>query len=766
MCALAAYAVLTAAMTWPLVLQLGAVVPKDLGDPLFSVWALWWNASLRPFSEAWWHGPIFVPQPDALALADHRVGLGLITTPLVWAGASPLAAYGVAFLASFVVSAAAAYALGVALGAGRLAAFAGGLVFGFHPFRAAHLEHVELLSAYWLPLTLVCLHRWQATRSRAALAGVATTLVLLALTSGYYYFYSGVLIAGWVAWFAIRGTSWRERLELAAALAMPLAVLAPVLWRYRAVHAELGLSRTITEIEALSADLTGLVTPPEMLAFWNTAPAGGHPEGALFPGVTAVALVVLAVARRPAAAATEPSPWRARLRRTLAVLAVLIAGLAVVAAITGPLVLRLGPLTASVSALYKPLSLATLCIAAWAALSPRLADRWRRQSPLAFYLLATLAMWVLALGPTARLFGERVLYKAPYAWLMTLPGFADAFRAPARFAMLAALTLAVAAALALGRLTAGLRPRARAAVVAAGVAGIVLDGWIDPLPLPAPPAPLAAIDALPRDTVVLEAPLGTFEDLAAMYRAISHRRPLANGYSGYEPAHYTVLRTALADGQAAVLGVLAPDRNLAVVIASTADGRWLRDAVLSAVPEASASRIDGLDVIAIPRRPVPPAPPARPPLPIVAVAASANPDHAALATDGQLATAWRTVGPQTGGEQVRVDLGGPRRFAGIELRLGRFSFAYPRRLRIETSSDGASWAAIWEGDTAVAALRGALDAPAAVPLRLDVVPVSARYIRLTQAGRSAHPWAIAELAVLDGAGRHAGVRGGSRRSSR
>jgi ABC-type Fe3+-siderophore transport system permease subunit len=177
-------------------------------------------------------GPDLRAAPDTLALADHRVGLSLLTTPLIWAGASPFAAYGVAFLASFVASAGAAYALCVSVGASRPAAFVGGLVFGFHPFRAAHLEHVELLSAYWLPLSLVGLHRWNRNHSRLALAGVTVTLVLQALTSGYYYFFSGVLVAGWVGWFAVRGTSWRHLAELATSLIAPLVVLAPMLWWY------------------------------------------------------------------------------------------------------------------------------------------------------------------------------------------------------------------------------------------------------------------------------------------------------------------------------------------------------------------------------------------------------------------------------------------------------------------------------------------------------------------------------------------------------
>jgi hypothetical protein len=747
-CAVAAYAVLAAAMTWPLVLHVGQVVPRDLGDPLFSVWALWWNASVWPFSAAWWHGPIFTPQPDTLALADHRVGLGLIATPLIWAGTSPLGAYGVVFLASFVASAAAAYALCVSLGTGRLAAFAGGLVFGFHPFRAAHLEHVELLSAYWLPLTLLCLHRWRISGRRAALAGVAATLVLQALTAGYYFFFAAVLLAAWAVWFAARGVSWRQRAELAAAVVLPLVVLAPMLWHYRTVHAALGLSRTITEIEVLSADLAGLMTPPDMLAFWNTPHPAAHPEGALFPGVTAVAVVVLALwRRRPEPGAGESAAWRSRLRWLLAGVGFIVAAVAAVAAVAGPFALGVGPVRLSVSALYKPLSLIAVCATLGLALSPRLADAWRRQSLLTFYSLATVAMLVLALGPTARLFGERVIYKAPYAWLMALPGFANAFRAPARFAMLAALTLAVAAALALGRLTAGLSPRARVGVAGLVAAGALADGWIDPLPLPVPPPAVAAIATLPQDAVVLELPLGTFEDLAAMYRAMAHGRALANGYSGYEPAHYTVLRTALDDGQMAVLGVLVPDRDLAVVVPPTPAGAAMRDAVLRQVPGSQASRLDGVDLIAVPRHPVPPAPSIGPPLRIAAVTASDGVD-AGAATDKDPSTAWRTPGPQAGGEYVRVDLGESRLIGGVELRIGRFVFAYPRRLRIEVSADGRAWTDAWRGEVATAALRGALAAPAAVPLRLAVGPVSARYLRLTQEGSSAHPWAIAELAVL------------------
>jgi hypothetical protein len=709
---------------------------------------MWWNARVLPFSAAWWHGPIYFPTADTLALADHRVGLGFISTPLIWAGASPLAAYGVVFLASFLLSAATAYALCLALTASRPAAFVGGLVFGFHPYRAAHLEHVELLSAYWLPLTLLCLHRWLATGSRRALVAVSATLVLQALTSGYYYVYSSVLVAGWVAWFAVRQGSVPRLAELAAALAAPVLVLTPVLWRYRQAHEALGLSRTITEIEQLSADVAGLVTPPVTLAFWNTSRPASHAEAALFPGLTALAVVVAALLMVQPSPAGQTGSWR-RARRVCVGLATLLAAVGLLATAIGPFEIGAGPLRVSVGTVYKPLSLAAVFALIGLAGSPRLRDAARRSSPFGFYVLATLAMWLLALGPTARLFGERVLYKAPYAWLMLLPGFGEALRAPARFAMLAALTLGVAAAVALTRLTSSLGPSARLLAWLAVVAGVTADGWIDRLPLPAPPPLTAVMNALPAEAVVLELPLGTFEDIAAMYRSMSHGHRLANGYSGYEPAHYTVLRAAIAEGRVGVVAGLAATTGLAVVTAATPEGAALADAIAGHVPEAARSQVGDAGVLLIPARAAPDGlPAAGPAQPIGRITASVGAPDLGRLGDRDTTTAWSTPGPQAGGERLVVELDAMREVAGVRLCLGKFAIAYPRVLAVELSTDGSTWRPAWRGDTAAVAMQAALADPAAVPMAVDFAPAAARFVRLTQEGTAPHPWAVAELAVL------------------
>ena len=185
--ALLAYAAITVALTWPLALAPGSLVPQDLGDPLLTASILWWNAQQVPFTDAWWDGTFFFPGADNLALSDHRVGIGLIATPLIWLGASPLTTYGITFLLTWWLSAAAAYALVWTLTANRAAAFIGGLIFGFNPFRAGHLAHLELLASYWLPVILLALHRWLATRQGVWLIVLSVALLLQALTSGYYF---------------------------------------------------------------------------------------------------------------------------------------------------------------------------------------------------------------------------------------------------------------------------------------------------------------------------------------------------------------------------------------------------------------------------------------------------------------------------------------------------------------------------------------------------------------------------------------------------
>jgi hypothetical protein len=147
-------AALTTALTWPLVRHAGTRVANDLGDPLLNMWLMAWNARVMPLTGPWWNATQFFPATGAIAFSEHLLGLSPITTPILLASNNPVLAYNAAFFLSFLLSAVAGHALGWSLTRRHDAALVAGVAFGFAPYRAAQLGHIQVLSTYWMPLAL------------------------------------------------------------------------------------------------------------------------------------------------------------------------------------------------------------------------------------------------------------------------------------------------------------------------------------------------------------------------------------------------------------------------------------------------------------------------------------------------------------------------------------------------------------------------------------------------------------------------------------
>src|SRR3989442_7480035 len=144
----------------------------------------------------------------------------------------------------------------------------------------------------------------------------------------------------------------------------------------------------------------------------------------------------------------------------------------------------------------------------------------------------------------------------------------------ARFAMLAVLALSVSGALAFSRLR--IEGTRRLAIAIALMAGIAADGWIHNLAFPVVPGFWPAQRAA-GFTAVVELPLGDlYDDIAAMYRAMNHRRPVVNGSSGFEPTHYFTLKTALQEHDPTALDAVTPAGPVLIVVdkGTDTDRRW------------------------------------------------------------------------------------------------------------------------------------------------------------------------------------------------
>ena len=740
------YFLLTIALTWPLLLHPGSRVPNDLGDSLLNMFLLAWNAREVPFTPHWWNLPQFFPIPGVMAFSEHLLGLSLIATPVIWTTGNVLLAYNVAFFLSFPLCAIGAHLLAYQITKRHDLALVAGLAYGFAPYRMAQFAHVQVLSSYWMPFALLGLHLFVQNPRWRYLVLFAVAWYCQALACGYYLFYLSVLVGLWLLWFALGRIRWADFGRLLIAWGVAIVAFVPIAVGYLKYQRAYGLRRWPDEIQAFSADVASVLTASGNLRVWGWLNVVERPESALFPGAVLIAVIVLGIVLAWAAAA-HGNVRRLRATRLLLLGAVVFGLVAATPLWFGPWKLDLfGIRLLSVRTPQKPFSVAVLMAATALVLHPSIRAGWGRRSALAFYTLAAVAMWLFCLGPAPTLMGKPLLYKAPYAWLMLVPGV-EGVRVPARFWVLATLCLAIAGAVALGYVAAKWQALSKP-LIAAVAALVVIEAWPTALTLVEPPTWRPAhTQAASR----LELPMGSIPDLIALYRATQHRLPVANGYSGYFAPHYGALQELLSRKNGAALSHLASFGDIEAVVNHAGDGDRAWRTFLAAQPNAQlVGEEQDYTVYRIPqsseRLRVPQFSAA--PLAIAGIRATVAQDRVNRMTDGDLITRWDTAGPQDPTNVVTIDLGASKQVEGVETLIAGYLADFPRSLAIDVSEDGAAWSTAWEGETALMTYVAALEMPRTVPLRLPLANRTARYLRLRQTGADRiYYWSIAELKI-------------------
>jgi hypothetical protein len=743
------YCGVTIALTYPLILNMASVLPNDAGDPSLNTWILWWNTQTVPLTRAWWNAPAFYPAPGVLTFSENLLGLSIISTPLYWLGLGPQAAYNVVFFLTFPLSAIGAYLLTYELTARRDAAFIAGLLFAFAPYRVAHFPQIQSLASFPMPFALLGIHRYLREPRPKWLVLFAGGWFLQGLCNGYYLLFFTVFVGIWIFWFASPWLHPRPFLAIAGAWLVAAVPMFPLLLHYRNVHAAFGFVRDFGTIRGFGADVSGLLVASNHLALWGSLNVFPRGEGELFPGLTITLLVLAGVALVRDPAQAPVGSW-AVARRILGVLALVTGLVSLSAVVMGPWKFEpFGIRLLSVTNAIKPLTLSLVLALVLGLTSRGFRRTFAARSVLGFYALAGVLTWLFSLGPAPTLMGNEVMYRGPYTILMYFPGF-NALRVPARFWMMTTLCLAVVGALIFDRLTSRYG-RHRIAIAAVVIIGVMADTWMWAMPLAETPRMFAALDcAGGAKGPIIELPLGDpYNDVAAMYRQMSHRRPLVNGYSGYFPPHYSALRFGLTLRDPDVLTQLAAHGINDVVVNRAEDpgGRW--DDYLKSHPYARQLCTEGKQSLYRVTLPQPaPASPASKPLPIVLIRPTLNTEAVGLMIDQDRSTRWES-GPQTERAAVEIDLGVVRSVAGIDLMLGPFVDDFPRGLIIEASEDGGSWRELWRGGSGGLAFVGAFESPRDVPLKYRFAVTPARFLRLRLTEKDdTYYWSIAELTVL------------------
>ena len=230
------YLALTLLMTFPLVLSWRSALPAGAGDVWQNYWNFWWWKhcllnGLNPLQTSMLHFPF----GTELVFHTHSPFNQIIAMPvnLLFGQA---AAYNFCLVVSLTLCGFGTFLFVRELTGSPGAGFIAGVVFAYFPQTLEQtLEHLNLFSAQFIPLTLFYLLRWSRTQRRADALAFGACFGLNALCSWHLGLKLALVVTPWMAWLAWRDRGrWKQFLEntvvsagLATLLALPL--LAPMI---------------------------------------------------------------------------------------------------------------------------------------------------------------------------------------------------------------------------------------------------------------------------------------------------------------------------------------------------------------------------------------------------------------------------------------------------------------------------------------------------------------------------------------------------------
>ena len=280
---------LTSVMTWPWVLHLRDHA-SDNGDPYLVSWTLWWDF-FQTFHDPFnlFHGNVFFPMKYGLAFSEHNYGIALPFFPLFALGARPLTVHGLAMLLGFTLAGYGSFRLTRTLTGSTGAAWVAGIAYAFVPYRFGQMPHLPYLFSGWVPILLEALVLFVRERTRRRAAWLGAAFFLNGLSVIHWLILTLVPLAATGLALGFRNDAVRDRAGLKrGALAIGIAGLAllPFLLPYQRAAKLYGFSRGTGETRELSA------LPKDWLNMdaWNRTWRGftewpAPNERCLFPGL-------------------------------------------------------------------------------------------------------------------------------------------------------------------------------------------------------------------------------------------------------------------------------------------------------------------------------------------------------------------------------------------------------------------------------------------------------------------------------------------------
>lgn len=461
----------------------------DTWDSCLNAWILNWNCHQFDTGfplglSGYFNGNIMYPHKQTLAFSEHLLGVALVAWPMksLFAIQNPLLIFNLMHLLTYALTGFAVFLLGRRLGLQLATAWMAGVLVAFSPFRMIQHGHFQLLSFYWLPVTLWTLLGWLQTGRKRWLAGAASAHLLQLLSSYYLAIFHCLTVTLFLLASLARPPAPPARHRIAMVLAV-LSIASLPLIPISLPYFQLDDSLHLAASEAFVRDLSA--TPSDYLR--------PEPYGPVYRAITRYLSAPSATIET---ASTEHQVF--------------------------PGMIVMGILIIS------------LLLTLFRRTKARTSDRTQTTTIIIPFTVALGAIaFILSLGPDTES-GVSLPFKWLSAWL---PGF-KVIRVPARFSVLVQFSLALLAAAQWHRSVSSRKIRQIGAVCIAGLFFLETGIWPAPArPFPAgaaPPEPYAQLARDPDGGPVAEFPL-THRKYQEMLKSCYHWRPLVNGISGYQP---------------------------------------------------------------------------------------------------------------------------------------------------------------------------------------------------------------------------------------
>jgi hypothetical protein len=286
-------------MTYPVIVNLSDTL-VSWGDPVFQAWTMAWNV------RAWTTNPLDVfnanvlyPYRNTLAYSDHLFGQTIMIAPILLLTDNPILVDNISRLIALTLTGFFTYLLVYDMTGNRLAGIVAGFAYAFIPNRMAHIEHLNILTAQWMPLALLVARRALIERSTRWAVGLGVTVFIQGISGVYFLYFTGILLGvvfvTYLFWdrtrptFVIMG-------KTIAICAVAALLLVPTLWPYQVVSQDLGIVRTPDDVRIWSAQWRDyFAVHPNNRLYGGTLGERFHRdlEQDLFPGLLLVVLAAV-----------------------------------------------------------------------------------------------------------------------------------------------------------------------------------------------------------------------------------------------------------------------------------------------------------------------------------------------------------------------------------------------------------------------------------------------------------------------------------------